>query len=79
MLTRDWRSEAGGPRFVRSHRVVTQAERVWIIREADASLAPNAPADHCLVCESALTVRCAWKYPREWAHLPDADLLKLFS
>ena len=71
---------SGGSRLFRqTHRLVTQAERVWIVREADATLAPNSPADHCLLCESALTVRCTWEYPREWARLPDSELLRLFS
>ena len=76
MLGRDWGRSA---RQLAPHRVVTQAERVWIVRETDASLAPNAPRDHCLVCESALSVRCAWEYPREWARLTDAELLQLFT
>ena len=79
MLARDWSHGADGARFLTSHRVVTQAERVWVIREADATLAPNAPSDHCLLCESALTVRCAWEYPEEWARLPDSELLQLFT
>jgi hypothetical protein len=76
MLARDW---GGRAPYLAPHRVVTQAERVWIIRETDATLAPNAPKDHCLVCESALSVRCTWEYPREWACLSDAELLQLFS
>ena len=59
-------------------RVVTLAQRVFLVREADASLAPNAPANACLVCENALTVRYAWRYPREWSRLTDSDLLALF-
>jgi hypothetical protein len=74
-----WRGGAEERLFLHSHRVVTHSDRVWIVREADASLSPNAPRTQCLLCESALTVRCAWDYPREWARLPDSELLKLFA
>jgi hypothetical protein len=73
------RSGAEERLYLHSHRVVTQSERVWIVREADTSLSPNAPRTKCLLCESALTVRRAWDYPREWARLSDSELLKLFS
>jgi hypothetical protein len=79
MLARDLRGGTSEARLRRPQRVVTSAEHVWIIRESNATLAPNAPSDHCLVCESALTVRCAWEYPSEWAHLPDMELLQLFG
>jgi hypothetical protein len=75
----DWHAAQGDPLSFRSHRVVTQAQHVWIVREADASLAANATGEHCLVCESALTVRCAWDYPRDWSRLSDRELLALFS
>ena len=80
MLAREaWRSGVEEQRYLHSHRVVTQAERVWIVREADTTLAPDAPGDQCLICESALSVRRTWRYPREWARLPDGELLKLFA
>ena len=80
MLAREaWRSDAAEERYLHSHRVVTQAERVWIVREADTTLAPDAPGEHCLLCESAFSVRRTWKYPREWARLPDGELLQLFA
>ena len=79
MLARDvWRGGVQEDRYLYSHRVVTQAERVWIVREADMTLSPDAPGNQCLLCESALTVRRTWEYPREWARLPDGELLKLF-
>ena len=62
-----------------SHRLVTQFERVCIVREADTSLAPNAPRTRCLICENALTVRRTWNYPRDWARLSDTELLELFA
>lgn len=74
-----WRTGADDRLYIHSHRVVTQAGRVWIVREADSSLSPNAPRTQCLLCESALSVRCTWEYPREWARLTDGDLLKLFT
>lgn len=73
-----WQVMAGETLNLQSQRVVTQAQHLWIVREADASLSPDAPGPHCLVCESALTVRYAWRYPREWSRLPDVDLLALF-
>ena len=80
MLAREvWRGGTEEERYLHSHRVVTQAERVWIVREADTSLAPDAPGEQCLLCESALSVRRTWQYPREWARLPDRELLKLFA
>lgn len=65
--------------YVRRQRVVTMAERVWIVRETDTSLNPDAPGDHCLLCECALAVRRVWSYPRDWAHLSDGELLELFA
>jgi hypothetical protein len=62
-----------------SHRLVTQADSVWIVREADTSFAPGAPADSCLICESALTIRRTWAYPLDWSRLPDSEILGLFS
>ncbi|MDB4880797.1 MAG: hypothetical protein JWL60_2243 [Gemmatimonadetes bacterium] len=69
--------ESGGP--LHRQRVVTHAERVWIVREADTTLTPDAPRDQCLLCESAMSVRRAWSYPLDWARLPDGELLQLFS
>lgn len=62
-----------------THRVVTRASHLWIVREADATLSPTAPRGQCLVCESALSVRTAWQYPSDWTRLPDEQLLQLFA
>jgi len=80
MLARpDWLSGLGGAGFLHRQRVVTHAERVWIVREADMTLTPDAPRDQCLLCESAVSVRRAWSYPLDWARLPDRELLQLFA
>jgi len=73
-----WPAAAGETLQLHAQRVVTLAQRVFLVREADASLSPTAPADHCLVCENALTVKYAWSYPPEWSNLADVDLLALF-
>ena len=71
---------AGSSRFLRiTHRLITQAEHVWIVREADASLATHAPAPSCLLCESALSLRTTWEYPNDWDRLSDTELLGLFK
>ena len=80
MLARaDWRAGTETRSPLPAQRVVTHGERVWLVREADSSLAPDAPRTQCLILECALTMRRTWNYPREWAVLPDPELLQLFS
>jgi hypothetical protein len=62
-----------------THRLVTQAEHVWIVREADETDSPHASPSRCLVCESAQAVRRARQYPADWNRLTDVELLKLFA
>jgi hypothetical protein len=62
-----------------THRLVTQAEHVWIVREVDDAESPLSPPSRCLVREGAETARRLFEYPANWSRLTDAELLKLFA
>ena len=46
----------------------------WHVREIDASRLPNAKTAYALVFECERGWRLCWKYPADWARLPDAEL-----
>jgi hypothetical protein len=75
----EWRAGIHERPVLSAQRVVTRGEHVWVVREADMSLAANAPGPQCLLLECARSIRSTWTYPREWAMLDDPDLLQLFS
>ena len=60
-------------------RWIVREDQRWTVTEMDARDVPGARADHCLICESDLSVRRLWQYPADWHRFEDGKLLALFA
>lgn len=51
----------------------------WRVREARAHDVPGAEAPSCLIFDAGNVCRRVWRFPEEWAELPDPSLLAIME